>query len=635
MSFSRTSRHPHLVVPGSGLANELYWLRQEVADALSSGGGGGGFIFDSTGLQQQDPTNGVYTDWADLCAAIAALPNGAAPEITFIGSFTIPLAGMPPTGWYMCLGTWKAAILATGAIVVDIPDGVLIDSLGFLQTGIAVKVQPTTVDGVFNWNTLSSFAPGVPWIFGIGLGACLNNAGTKAAILGPGTGQFIALATQSATFGVIGPDTAPFVKADAPDVVISAQSFSGFYGSLPPNWLEGSANLFEQVGADTRDVQNAGWTGSVSAQAISKINPRAQTSAHKRLIFTDVPPPSPPTLPEPDTFNDWSLLMATYAQMPGPVDIVFRQSSPGSPLHLPAGTWTMNRATWWRADSNVGGECQVYLDDGCVIHDLGFIGDGVAVVGNSTSPSLTFTPPTPGGPPAILLLAGIGCALANAGTSPMIAWTEDVSNGALILGMQNTAIVSKDGGGAPILDVTPGGAYTSVAGFFMYGGTVSDNVISGSNGAGQAGCIKVFRSDTAQFSCVQPSWAGLPLGIKDTYQVNQRPRFNIQTDPLTAVGPYVMGDAPTSDPGTTLGDNGSEFVRVAPTANVVGVQLPDPRNVPGQTVPIKEVSGAPAFNTELTTPSGNIEGAAGPYSILPTPYFAVRLTSDGTDWWIT
>jgi hypothetical protein len=81
-------------------------------------------------------------------------------------------------------------------------------------------------------------------------------------------------------------------------------------------------------------------------------------------------------------------------------------------------------------------------------------------------------------------------------------------------------------------------------------------------------------------------------------------------------------------------ENGSEFVRTSATANAVGIQLPDPRWVPCQTVLVKDVSGAPTFPVNVTTPSGLIDGAA-LYNPPMTPYSAVRFVSDGTNWWVT
>lgn len=223
---------------------------------------------------------------------------------------------------------------------------------------------------------------------------------------------------------------------------------------------------------------------------------------------------------------------------------------------------------------------------------------------------------------------GRGATLANIGPSPMIDWSYDQADGFLIIGLDGTGTVTN--GGTPVLNVTPGGAYTSSVFFYGLSGEIGRNTIQGSNGAGTA-LVGFLVSPSFVVALDQPSWAGAPL--TSLYDVGGRPRWNIQTDPLTVPGPYVMGGTPTSPFGGDLGENGSEFVRVSPDTSPVGVQLPDPRACKGQKFPIKEVSGVPAFNTEITTLSGLIDGSPGPYVILPTAYFVVWFMSDGVNWW--
>ncbi len=632
MDDSTAAEHFQAAVNDSG--SEKRTARMVWAALLGGGGGGGGggpgttwnYVFDSTGGGVQDPSKNVFTVWADLAAAILALPEGIQPRINFLGSFTVPLAGMPATGWYMALGTWTSPILATGTIIVDIPDGVLIDSLSRLELGIAVRVAPTTGAGTFNWNTFSTFAPGAPWVFSVGLGAVLNNIGTAAVIFGPATGQFIVFAAATAAFGTIGPDTAPFVDADAPDTVIAAQSFSGFYGSLPAGWLAGSAFLVDQIGVDTRSVDNPLWTGSVVFTAQSILNPRAMSGARKTLVFTN----DPISMNETDTFDDWTKLFALYsnAEYVGPIDISLKQILGGPSLVVPAGTWQLKQGTRIVSANNVAQNAMLELAPGAELVDLNYVGIGVVIVG--AGGQLTFTPPPVGSSSAVvLLLQGIGGSLACSSPTPLIDWGYDQADGLLIIGLADAASITGQGG-FPVVNVTPLGAFPSGVAVYGLGGSLDPSAITGSNGAGTA-LFGFLATSSATLSFDQPGWAGAPLGT--LYQSVSRPRLIVQTPTLTAVGPYVMGDAAGPIFPGASGELGCEFVRVDPTANAVDVQLPKADGCVGQTCVIKEVSGAPLFTTTVTSAGGLVEGGAS--DVLAGAYFVGRYTSDGTDWWMT
>ena len=602
-----------------------------LADVGAGGGGGGwNYVLDTTGTGTQNPSKNVYTSFPDLYAALDALPQGVAPSIMFLGNFTFPTLDMPVTGWNMRLGRWQVPILATGSTIITVPDGVLIDSLSLIDEGCAVKVTPTTADGVFVWNYLHSLAPSAPSILAVNKGACLSNQGTKAAIAGSGTGEFIVFATQAATFGVIGADTAPFVKADAPDIVIAAFSFSTFYGTPPDGWLEGSAFLFRQAGVDTRDQSNPAWSGIVVAEAQSVLNPRAVRGARKTLIFTD----NAITPTETDTFDDFEKLYAVYTALDGPIDIEFK-GTPGSSIPIPpksgGGAWVMKEGTRWTSAHGVAGAAQVRLTEGCVVQDLQYVGNGVTVVGDSSTPSLTFTPPT-GGEATVLIFQGLGSQMANLNANPMIDWGYDSTDGVLIIGLSDAATITKGGGGGEIVNVQPTGAGPAIVAFYVLGGILDESTIRGS-GSAVAGFV---AGAGAQISLKQPNWSGGPLATS-AFQSVTRARFNIQTAPLVAGGPtYVMGDVTAGLFMNTNGENGSEFVRYDASGGAVPVQVPDPRYCPGQSCLFKEVSGAPTGNLVLTSPFGNIDGDPGPGIVIPTtPYMFTRITSDGENWWIT
>jgi len=631
-SFSRIPRFPHLVRPPNGLSGELWFLRQEVADALEHGGGGGwNFVLDSTGTGgPADPSINRFTTWAGLMAALDALPQGVQPTIQFLGDVTIPTTGMPPTGWNMRFGTWRSPVLATGSITVTLAPGVIIDTLSEIANGLAVVCNPTVDGETFQWSYAQSIASSIVWVLAVSSGACLRNNAAPALILGPGTGKYIVVAVESASFGALPPSVGPFVKADAPDVVIDAQSFSGFYGSLPDGWLVGSANRVDQVGVDTRDADVPGATGPIFLSARSVLNVLSLRGARRALTFTD----GSPTPDLTDTFTDWAKLMAAYAASPGITDIVFRGVDGGPGLHIPSGTWQMKAGTRWITgidlSAHTGGNSQVMLDTGAEVVDLCRV-ESVAIIGNGGK--LTYTPVTPGGPPPVLILEGLGTLLANTGATPVLDWGGDLSISPFILGLSKTASIVKDGGGVPPVNITPLGAWTSGLVVYNIGGSLGDNTISGSDGPGTA-LLGTIASGDAHQSLKQPAWAAA-APLTTLYQSTDRPRFNIQTPPLTAVGPYVMGDVTAGIFLDTYGENGSEFVRYDASANDIGVQLPDPRFVPGQTVCLKEVGGAPAHNLVLTTPSGGVDGTPGGLTITPTAYQATRLTSDGVDWWIT
>lgn len=630
VGFPREGRRPHLVRPGSGLPDELWWLRQQIADAFDGGGGGGwNFVMNSLPGAVPDPSKNVFTTQAGLMAALDALPQGVTPTIQFLGNFTWSDVGMPVSGWNMRLGEWRSPVLATGSITVTIPEGVKINSLTTISNGLLVEANPTATTP-FNWDYIDALAPSIVWVLAVGLGACLRNGGSIPLIEGPGTGKFIVIATNSPSFSAVPPSTAPFVNADAPDIVIEAQTFSGFYGSLPDGWLMGSCNRVQQRGLDTRPANNPGATGPVVFEAQSILNPRAMSGAHKTLIFTN----DVFSATDTDHFDDFEKLYEVYSALTGPIDIEFKQDPAGAALEIPAktggGFYQMKSGTRWLSAAGIGHNCQINLATGADVRDLSWVGDNVAVVGQGGV--LSFTPLSPGDNPHVLIFNGFGAVLANAAATPVIDWGEDIANGPLILAITKTASITKAGGGVPPINITPTGAFTSIIAIYNTDGTLEENTISGSNGPGTALLASIVGASAHQ-SLKQPSWTGSPLGT--VYQSEGRPRYNIQTPPLTAVGPYVMGDVTAGLFLNTNGENGSEFVRYSPTANNVGAQLPDPRYVPGQTVCFKEVSGAPAHDLVLTTPSGNIEGAAGPLNITPAAYEATHVTSDGTDWWLT
>lgn len=590
-----------------------------MAQLIEIGGGGGvgsvlyrEFVFDTTAI----PGANVYNNWPALMAAIAALPDGEKPVITFMQSFTIP-AGT----WNMRLGTWQSVIFATGTVVVTIPDNATIDNLQGIQNGLYVVATPTTADGTTFTFSGTLVPGGPPTVFFVGLGAGLNNQGTKACIDLPNHpgGNYFVFASNLSSF--IGPPlTAPFVRNVHPqNNIIASQISSGFYGSIPDGWVEGTAGaLLYQNGVDSRTAVTPAWSGTTfpldTVQSV--LNPLSQKGARRSLIYTN----GAIGVSETDTFSDWSKLYEVLTLLDAPVEVVFKQV--GVPLHIPAGTWIMGeRVSSWESANALGNDCQVYLDTGCIIQDLNFIGKNVTVIGNSNAPCLTWTPPVGGR--GVVLGMDAGANLANLGTAPMIQWTEDVTNGNLIIGMLGGSSWADTGGPSAILDVTPAGAFSSVAAFFLIGGTVSSRTISGSNGPGSANVIAQLA--LGGFNTNQPGWAGTPLYDFNVYQPIQVYWQSIRTP--------TIGN-PAGPPYHVL--VGNEFVRIDPTGLAPQqMVLPDPKLVPMQTVLMKCVSGAPTQNILVSSDGGALVDGVALLTIPPSAYLFVRFTSDGTAWWVT
>lgn len=198
----------------------------------------------------------VYKVWADLMAAIAALPEGTIPSITFRESFTIPSAGMPIDGWDMRLGEWWSPIIATGVTVVTIPDGVIIKNLVEVNNGLLVEAQPTTADGVFTNDLLGGLH-----IIIESLGSKICNTGTKALINANGQ---VVWARNNSTNDIPPASTGPLVKMNVADTIMAIM-----FGESPyTKWedecfiggVTGSQLLFIH-GVHFTAPTTTGWTG--------------------------------------------------------------------------------------------------------------------------------------------------------------------------------------------------------------------------------------------------------------------------------------------------------------------------------------------------------------------------------------
>lgn len=177
-------------------------------------------------------TGVLFNDWEDMCAAILALPDGVSPFITFRENFTIPSVNMPVGGWDMRGAAWESPLIATGNVTVTIPDGVIIDNLVSVETGLAVECNPTTADGVF---THSAF--GGLQILVIDFGANLYNLGSKALI--DQAGQVVIALNGASTLGAGPANVGPWVKANTTDAVLAIMVVASGSTGFPDGWIVG------------------------------------------------------------------------------------------------------------------------------------------------------------------------------------------------------------------------------------------------------------------------------------------------------------------------------------------------------------------------------------------------------------
>jgi len=203
-------------------------------------------------------TGQVWGDWADLCAALAALPFGSLPIVTFTVSCTLPSAGMPAGGWPQHGATWRSPTFVTGGATVTVPPAVRLEGLGGLGRGIRVDfASPIGAPQV-----LLPWSPAAPQVLFVSEGAALTNAGPGPVLAMPGAGVFFVLASNYASWGAVPPLGAPIVEAGAGDVAIAALQGSNFFSPLPAGWVAGpGANLIYQAGATDPIPLTPGWAG--------------------------------------------------------------------------------------------------------------------------------------------------------------------------------------------------------------------------------------------------------------------------------------------------------------------------------------------------------------------------------------
>lgn len=218
----------------------------------------------------QDVTQGRYTNWYDLMAKLATLQFGASPKVRLAlqtGPFTVPSAGMPPTGWDFRGGNLTSFYSASGSQVLNVPAGVKLDNLfgmGGAALGdgsVILKIDPPAGTNVLEFSALPI---GAAFIFVIGGGSGVDHSTNTGSLMrGPGANTTMVLvsnASQQDT-GIVPPLSGPLLELGATDGAVGVQLN---FGSLPNNWLTGGGigsgllNIFD-TGANANTKNPGAW----------------------------------------------------------------------------------------------------------------------------------------------------------------------------------------------------------------------------------------------------------------------------------------------------------------------------------------------------------------------------------------
>lgn len=206
--------------------------------AGDSGAGSDLLIFTGDGSARDGNTFGRWPDLIDYLSALQVAQSVLKPRIRFKQNFTVPLDGMPATGWPMAMATWESPLANTGAVIVTIPPGVTIDMLQGIGFGLGVACAPRADGETFKW---SQFAPGTaPWILYLQDGATITNQSVNALVATPGqpTQTYFVFAPNGATW--LAPLDGPIVRANGSDVVIGSQVVVGYQG-IPDGWADSAS----------------------------------------------------------------------------------------------------------------------------------------------------------------------------------------------------------------------------------------------------------------------------------------------------------------------------------------------------------------------------------------------------------
>lgn len=207
------------------------------------------FVFANFGTQ--DTSQGRYTDWHDLMAALQQVQIGAAPTVKLAlqGPFTVPLTGMPVNGWDLRGGRFGSYYGATGSVVIDFPAGAKLDNcfgigLGVDPAGgsVVMKIAPPAGTGVCEWSALPLDAGAAP-IFVIGGGCVVDHSTAPGALMrtanvAPGGGtNVLVVAGANQNVGLVPPLSGPLMELVGIDSAVCVQQMAP--NGMPDSWLVG------------------------------------------------------------------------------------------------------------------------------------------------------------------------------------------------------------------------------------------------------------------------------------------------------------------------------------------------------------------------------------------------------------
>ena len=196
----------------------------------------------------QDPSQGRYTSWPDLMAALQQVQFGAAPLVRCAFEtgvpFDVPLAGMPASGWDLRGGRLGSFYAQSGVVILNLLPGVKLDNCFGIGSGadptagsIYLKIAPPPGKGVLEWTALPS---GAPRIFAIGGGCAVDHStSTGALILTNGVDGFAVLAAIGANqnVGLVPALSGPLVQLQGNDGAVGVQQLAP--NGLPDGWIAG------------------------------------------------------------------------------------------------------------------------------------------------------------------------------------------------------------------------------------------------------------------------------------------------------------------------------------------------------------------------------------------------------------
>jgi hypothetical protein len=306
---------------------------------------------------------------------------------------------------------------------------------------------------------------------------------------------------------------------------------------------------------------------------------------------------------------------------------------------IPAGTYTFRIGDVWVGAQELSTPTFVALADGCLIEDVYVFTGSLVIRGETTGPA-QFDWPSQRALGAFSIVGFLrGAALDNAGTAPMIQWSDDVGIGlGLVLALEFAGRLDASSS-VPVLDVTPGGAYAALA--VVVAGTQSEiaaGAISGADGGGVALVNVRIVSTSAAISTDQPGWTGAtPFSSPAVVQniIPSREAFSVSDVILDGSAPNPYG-LPYPTPGGGGGVPPGEFVRCAPDGSLtqIDLTLPLASLVPGAIFTVKRINADSATVIRVTASGADLIDGAATNDIPLLSYAYRKYVSDGTRWMV-